>query len=681
MSKKSNIKYSKFWLGDNFDVDKEFDKDDTMDLIRLATFRRAVSNFVFILTGKSVPVRFPEGGTSRTNGKVVYIGGELSRGEFDSTVGLALHESMHIVKSDFDLIKNMWQKVPKKIYDASKNKLSKPSVAKFVKYILNVVEDRYIDAWAYETAPGYRGYYTALYNRYFNRPEVDEGLKSDALRTPTLKAYRFRFTNITNKNTDLDALPGLRDIYNLLNLKDILRHELSSPKDRMNLAVEICEIIIKNIIKVDEEKNKKQSDPKDDDESGDEPSDLDPETDNEESPSEEPSEDISDENPNEEETNSEEKQKELCGDCSQDSGDLSDKDAGKLEKAIQKQEDLVNHDVKQSDFDEQTISKLNLLEKSGVDLIAVGGEQGIPPINCVVVKNMTRELMETDDFPYTTKISSLSHYKHSEDGVHDGVVLGTMLGHRLQVRGESRITKFNRLEKGKFDRKLIAELGFNSDRVFFQTQTDQYKNAYLHISVDASSSMTDKWQRTMTTVVALAKAASMINNLDVTISFRSGAVLNKKNLFSYNEIPYVVIAYDSRKDKFSKIIQLFPMLVPFGSTPEGLAFEAILDTIPASTLDLDSYFVNLSDGEPMFSQNYFGQVAWMHTRRQVNKIRESGIEILSYFVEQKGITNERIENNIDAFKVMYGKDAQLVDVNSVTEIALTMNLKFLVSHK
>ena len=193
--------------------------------------------------------------------------------------------------------------------------------------------------------------------------------------------------------------------------------------------------------------------------------------------------------------------------------------------------------------------------------------------------------------------------------------------------------------------------------------------------------MTDKWQRTMTTVVALAKAASMINNLDVTISFRSGAVLNKKNLFSYNEIPYVVIAYDSRKDKFSKIIQLFPMLVPFGSTPEGLAFEAILDTIPASTLDLDSYFVNLSDGEPMFSQNYFGQVAWMHTRRQVNKIRESGIEILSYFVEQKGITNERIENNIDAFKVMYGKDAQLVDVNSVTEIALTMNRKFLVSHK
>jgi hypothetical protein len=63
---------SKFWLGKNFETAK-VDVESVMDLVRLASYRRAVSNFVFILTGKSVPVRFAERETSKTNGKVVYL--------------------------------------------------------------------------------------------------------------------------------------------------------------------------------------------------------------------------------------------------------------------------------------------------------------------------------------------------------------------------------------------------------------------------------------------------------------------------------------------------------------------------------------------------------------------------------------------------------------------------------
>ena len=173
----------------------------------------------------------------------------------------------------------------------------------------------------------------------------------------------------------------------------------------------------------------------------------------------------------------------------------------------------------------------------------------------------------------------------------------------------------------------------------------------------------------------------MVNNLGVTISFRSGTPLSRRDVFSYNEIPYVVLAYDSRVDKFSKITQLFPRLVSNGSTPEGLVFEAILDTIPASTPDMDSYFVNLSDGEPAFSLGYFGSVAHNHTKCQVNKIRESGVEVLSYFVEQRGKFDTRIDTNMLAFKEMYGKDAQLIDVENIAEIARTMNKKFLVHSK
>ena len=44
--------------------------------------------------------------------------------------------------------------------------------------------------------------------------------------------------------------------------------------------------------------------------------------------------------------------------------------------------------------------------------------------------------------------------------VEAGIALGTKLGKKLQVRGESRDTKWSRLDSGRIDKRLIAELGF-----------------------------------------------------------------------------------------------------------------------------------------------------------------------------------------------------------------------------
>jgi hypothetical protein len=89
MKNKAIVDHSKFWLGNDFSVSKSLNTNSTMDLLKLSAYRRAISNFVYILTGKNIPVRFAEKSTSMTDGKVIYIGGELSRGEFDPTVGLA----------------------------------------------------------------------------------------------------------------------------------------------------------------------------------------------------------------------------------------------------------------------------------------------------------------------------------------------------------------------------------------------------------------------------------------------------------------------------------------------------------------------------------------------------------------------------------------------------------------
>ena len=71
------------------------------DLVKLAATKRAISNFVNIVTGQNIPVTF-KGKDSYTDGKKVVIGSNLKDGNFDVAVGLALHEGSHIKLTNFD---------------------------------------------------------------------------------------------------------------------------------------------------------------------------------------------------------------------------------------------------------------------------------------------------------------------------------------------------------------------------------------------------------------------------------------------------------------------------------------------------------------------------------------------------------------------------------------------------
>ncbi len=100
------------------------------------------------------------------------------------------------------------------------------------------------------------------------------------------------------------------------------------------------------------------------------------------------------------------------------------------------------------------------------------------------------------------------------------------------------------------------------------------------------------------------------------------------------------------------------------------------EIIPASN-DRESYFLNFSDGMPMFSNDdvdYYHDTALNHTKKMVEEIKNRGIKVLSYFI---GDEYDRGERNMDAFKTMYGKDSQFIDVTSVMSISKTMNKKFL----
>jgi len=242
--------YSSFWLGDNWERTTSFFDDEVekpgVDLIALSSYRRAIANFVNIVTGKNIPVTFTSSGDSYTDGKKVTISSKLDDKLFDSTVGLALHEGSHILLSDFDFVKQLEVNIPQEYIDRGFTKgYSKNDVMVHIKNLLNFVEDRRIDYHIFSNAPGYKGYYHSMYDKYFYSKVIDKGLLSDEYTDENLDSYFFRIVNITNSNTRLDSLNGLREIWKVLDLKNISR--LGNTEAAFDTALDVYNVVLNNL--------------------------------------------------------------------------------------------------------------------------------------------------------------------------------------------------------------------------------------------------------------------------------------------------------------------------------------------------------------------------------------------------------------------------------------------------
>jgi hypothetical protein len=698
MSKYGNSSYwLKDWEDDDIVIDtmNEVEKK-SHDLYKLSSSKRAISNFVNIVTNDQIPVQFSQRGDSYTNGKSVVIGSDIIEPkDFDIAVGLALHEGSHIKLSDFDLLNDIYNLIPSYVKDgAIKKGITNPT--EVIKNIWNVVEDRRIDKFVFDSAPGYREYYRKMYDKYFNDKLIDKGLSSDEYTDETIDSYMFRIINIHNKNTQLSALKGLREIYKVIGLGTISR--LKTSKDSFEVALKVFQIIMSNLLSSEDGEgdgngnNDEQNEESQGGQGGsNEPRDM---TDEEfedlsnsmngSAPaggSDEPSnggsgmdvENMPDDmNGTPSDSNSKDTK-------SSDKVKLTDRQKDLLKKKIQKQEKFMDGDIRKKTISKKDNQNLKAIDESGSEVTNVGSnlQNGWGKVykgtQCIVVKKLTKSLLESEMFPMTQnnwwnqKEDGLIK-RHYESEVLEGVRIGTILGKKLQVRGEDRNTVFNRQKHGRIDKRMISSLGFGNENVFSYIETDSYKKANLHISIDASGSMGgDKWTKTLTNVVALCKAVDMIQNLSIQVTFRTTS----------NNNPYIVMAYDSKIDKFSKIKQMFPTLNPSGTTPEGLCFEAIMKNFLGSTNDMDSYFLNISDGEPYFGNNelyYSGDMAFEHTKKMVKQIESMGIKTLSYYVEQWVPENGEPSRG---FKTMYGKGAKLIDITNVSQITKTINQLFL----
>ena len=688
-----NNNYTNFWNDIQVNtgvVDEDFVKPK-VDHIALAGYRRAIGNFVNIVTNRSdIKVRYQQNGDSYTDGKTVTIGSKIDEKNFDHVVGLALHEGSHILLSDFNFLRQLRPNTPKELIMLGEDLgFTEGQVIGHLKNMLNYVEDRRIDYYVFTSSPGYKGYYHAMYNKYFHSPAITRALKNNTFGDkPTFDNYMNRIINFTNEHSDLNALPELKNIYRTI-FSQV--KTMTTMAQAFDVAVDVLNIVYNNMdpIPADSDMEQVGEDGQGQgqgDGQGQSKSDMMNQAaqqlaDGDYHGYQQTMDDIKN-------TDWTKVKADLANQPISDKGsefsDLTPQQEKTLNNALKRQKEFMDGDQKKvGRLTKKDARVVQSMEESGVTNKQVGSdvEQSSwrqassnysSTTQCLFVKKITQQMIDDDVFP--SLLSGGRYYGgRTLPSIVAGKRLGTMLGKKLQVRSESRTLKNSRLDSGRIDKRLIAELGFGNSKVFSTTFVEQYNDAILHISVDASGSMGgDKWTNTMTAVVAICKAASMISGLDVVVSFRTTHYGSGRN-----GQPLVAIGFDSRVDKFRKIENIWPSLHPGGTTPEGLCYEAIMKDFVGGTNNRDSYFLNFSDGQPMFSGEgfeYYGDQALHHTKKQVKEIIKKGISVMSYFVGDSEYDRSR---NMDDFKTMYGKDAQFIDVTKVSSLAKTMNNLFL----
>jgi hypothetical protein len=659
-----NTAASSFWLGQDFDV--SFKENNNVDYTKLAAAQRAIGNFVNIVTGKQIPVVFQSNDNSYTDGERVVIGTKLEDKNFDPAVGLALHEGSHIAFTDFSLFAGATRLSNSPFANAIRLRGMDPNMDMteedfaVIKDLLNWIEDRRIDYKVYTNAPGYRVYYEAMYDKYFNDKIIDKALLAGEKCEENMDCYMFHIINFTNPNRQLDTLKDLRNIWNLIDLKSISR--LKTTTDALEVACDVYKIL-KAAIKDAEAEQEVKMNKAGGNFSGEEG----PDGDGEASDSGDP---IGADQPGDIKTSQ-----------------LSDKELAKLEKAIEAQREFIKGNAKKTGkLSKQDKQLVDAIKESGTETrdVATGPKGDECPVTTVVIKKLTPAIIDNlpelfqhhssavlqENLSISSDNYRTRYIKAMDDAVQQGILLGRRLGSKLQLRNSDRSLKSTRLTAGKIDRRLVSQLGYENVNVFHRIVTDRYKNYFIHISIDASGSMAgNKFHQAILSAVAIAQAASMTTGIRVQISLRG-----TDNLNSSREKCVTMYAYDSAHDKMNKIKTYFKFLSTFGCTPEGIAFKSIEKDLKADAKGDELIFINYSDGEPTpVSGGHHQYNGIEFTRRIVNLFRESGINVISYFIKTEHYGGSSKEN----FHIMYGPDAKFIDPSDMRDIAKTMNSKFL----
>ena len=694
LNTKKNHSYSSFWMSEDTTVYKPTAVhgksgksistiNNLAKLVKLSNYRRAIANFVKIVTSKDIPVLWASG-NSCTDGNKVYITTGIKDSNFDVMVGLALHEASHIKLTDFKLpteisdCKHMPTEALLGLYDIRTNlSMSKPYWRTFMFQMLNWVEDRRIDHYIFSTSPGYKAYYHKLYDYYWNDKNVHKGLLSNEFSNPqSPDAWMFHIINSINPSFKPTAMVNLDKVMEIIDLKNIQR--LKSTESAYNVVLSFMPIILDSMDFT--QPIPEEGTPKEPGKSG-KPDDNKPGRKVNLTP------DDANKTGNQVSLTPDEvrqilraldKQKDFI------KGDIKkDKASGKLAKALDRvaeQEIKVSTvlDGKSSALIQNCTNERLLIEfKSLSDELQALRNNGDTSVSNIDTQQLLSEQIENlNIIDYLDHAGSRSRYNNTYvAALNEGRDMGELLGRKLQLRNESRELVSNRLRNGAIDNKRLAAAGYGIESIFNQVVVDKHKKVNLHLSLDGSGSMSGvKWEACVRLTAAIAKAAKYCQNIDVQVSIRV-------TTSSGEQAALTLLVYDSKKNSLKHIYNILELFAPSNVTPEGICFESMIkqNILVAGSEQLDSYFLNISDGQPCMN-SYGGNTALQHTKKQVDTMRsQMNMKIVSYFVSERDVDSVTFKDTQDgrAFTRMYGADAQCVDSKRVMEIAKSLNKKFL----
>lgn len=693
LNTKKNHSYSSFWMSE----DTAWYKPTTMlgkskststvnnlaKLVKLSNYRRAIANFVKIVTNKDIPVLWASG-NSCTDGNKVYITTGIKDSNFDVMVGLALHEASHIKLTDFTLPTkiNDHKHAPTEnllgLYETSTNHcMDKRYWRSFMFQMLNWVEDRRIDHYVFSTSPGYKAYYHKLYDYYWNDKDIHKGLLSNEFSNPqSPDAWMFHIVNSINPSFKPTAMVNLDKVMEIIDLKNIQR--LKSTESAYNVVLSFMPIILNSMDftqPIPEEGTPKEpgkSGKPDDNKPGDKVN-LTPDDDNK----------------------------------TGNQVSLTPDEVGQITKALNRQKDFIGGNIKKDKASGKLAKALDRVAGQEIKVSTVlGGKLSALIQNCtnerllIELKSLSDELhalqvrgINTESDSETAQLLreqidnlNIIHYlnhagsrgrynKSYVEALGEGRDMGELLGRKLQLRNESRELVSNRLRNGAIDNKRLAAAGYGIESIFNQVVVDKHKKVNLHLSLDGSGSMHGvKWEACVRLTAAIAKAAKYCQNIDVQVSIRVTAGGGEQAALT-------LLVYDSKKNSLKHIYNILELFAPSDITPEGICFESMIkqNILVAGSEQLDSYFLNISDGQPCMP-GYAGNTAWQHTKKQVDTMRsQMNMKIISYFVSEHDADPATFKNTDEgrAFNIMYGADAQCIDSKRVMDIAKSLNKKFL----
>ena len=423
---------------------------EKFDLIELAQTQHNITNFVKILTGKEIPVEFTTSGDSMTDGKSITISSKITQNKLDSIIGLALHEGAHCAYTNFD--------VPKKISNLllERNLIHGKEI---ILLLLNFVEDRRIDQLVYDTAPGYQSYYKAMYDRYFYNSTVNNGIRSNKFRKENWESYIFRIINIFNKNTDLTALAKLKEVYNILDLKNISR--LENTLDSLKVACEMYKCIYNYLVTLTKEEftkqnqlNKKNNNPK-------------------------------------------------------------GASIKSLKNLLKKQEDFTLGKVHKQKTTSIIKHKIKAISESLIKVEFITSANKKRPVH--IMDGISDASINENLYD---RFHSFKYTKN-DNLVEQGIIKGKRLLNKLQIRNEQITSSSKRLKQGKIDPRRIYAASFEED-LFYKIDKANYKPISLNISIDGSGSMKgDKWNQTLINTIALGYVSLNMDTINILISIRT----------------------------------------------------------------------------------------------------------------------------------------------------------------